>query len=693
VTRQPQCFVAFFVAALASALSASSAWGAVPRDGMTFSPRNGAELLEAVGIIGAIGPQEPKDTARIELADSTYVIDRALSFPGNHPVELVGPEDGDAVVTNRGAAPTRLLHGAADVNWSLLVRYVSFEIVGTTSAALSVVDVGKQAVLRDIEVTVPATMPAVTGVRLRTESAANGLEVVSGATAAPAVRVEPGASTYGLDLTGGEPTVHVPDVPAFRRGVSLGDGFISGGAKTRRLVAIDGATGELSVGLGMALLEAGPQTETLIDIGGATGPPFVESGMDLRLGRLTLLGGPAVTAVRVAPGVAGSKMTVIGDGLLSLGAGPAVACVPGGVAPLAVLIRGIFREGPVTSGAACTVDEQGRRTGDPRFRDRAAGNLEPLWGSSLINGSPGNEYVGSDLLGNPSPSWKGYGPPEEWTGDIGAIEYQFTPAELDSVAVSEPGNRGLVRLSAVAHDTSAEEHAQFGVSYRWQFSDGTELTGANVSHRFALPENVDFEDWYPWAQLWVSEVSGTQRYEYIPLDPWLAFCEAPSDSDDYTRSTFCPKPSASPTPSPQPTATPAPRPFSTPVPRPTQSPSAAARPLVTRFEVVRSRTSARARRSTALAASRPSEAAIRLGVNADAAVALALERKAGRTWEAVPRANVALTAPKGLGILRVTSRFGAVRLAPGLYRLTATVSPVRGGAASVSQQALIRVAR
>lgn len=680
-------------------VAASPASAAVPRVGDTFKPRSGAELLEAVGIVGTLVPTGATEPARIELAAGTYVINRELSLKGNYPVEIVGPEGGGAIITNGGATPTRLLNTITGENtWTMLVRFVDFEARGTTASAFSVVDAGSRVILRDTSVDVPATMPAVNAVRLRTEAEVNGLTVDSGATTAPAVRLEPGASMNAVDLTGGDPTVQVPDVAAVRRGVMVRGGLITGGPQTHRLVAIDGADRELPVGLSRLQLQAGPQTDALVDLGSATGPPFVAWGTELTVQQVTLLGAPGVTGIRVAPGVAGSQVTVIADGILSLGGGTAIGCAPGGTQPLTVLIRGIYREGENSPAAACTINEQGRRTADPKFRDRDGGNLEPLWGSSLIDGAPG---FGSS---------KGYGPVDEWIADIGAIEYEYTPAELEQVTIEEPGNRGLVRLEAVAHDQSAEEDAKYGLTYRWQFSDGTELSGPKVTHRLEVPEDVDFMDWYPGVSLTVFDVSGTQRYEYIQLDPWVMPCEPATDADDYERGEFCPDPDA-PTPTPVLTRTPSFAPTPTPVapfsvpnhshggasrPTPTPRPTPAPRPLLSRFEVIRSRTSIRARRASGFAASRPSEAAVRVSVSADAKVELTLERKAASgAWGAVPGAQLSLTAPRGLRVLRLTSRFGTARLRPGLYRLTAKITPVTPSTAPVPapQQAQLRITR
>lgn len=702
MTRRSVPALRLVIGALAAfVVAASPAAGAVPRDGATFKPRSGAELLEAVGIVGTLVPTGTSPTARIELAATTYVINRELSLTGNYPVQIVGPESGGAIVTNGGATPTRLLHAVTgENNWSMLVRYVDFDARGTTPSAFSVVDAGSQVILRDVSVEVPTTMPAVTAVRLRTEAAVNGIVVQTGATAAPAVRVEPGADLHDVDLTGGEPTVQVPDVAAFRREVGIGLGAITGGPATKRLIAVDGVTGEQRVAIGGLTLQPGPATDALIDVAGATGPAFADYGTDISLSGITLLGRAGVTGIRVAPGVAGSKMSMIADGILSLGNGVAIGCAPGGTQPLSVLVRGIYREGENSPGAACTINEQGRRTGDPKFRDRAAGDLEPLWGSSLIDGAPG---LGSS---------KGYGPVDAWIADIGAIEYQYTPAELEQVTIDEPGNRGLVRLEAVAHDQSAEEDAKYGLTYRWRFSDGKELWGASVSHRLAVPEGERFENWFPGVELVVFDVSGTQHYEYIPLDPWIAPCEPGTDADDYQRGDLCPEP-GDPTPTPKPTLRPLPTPTPTPTsapftsphhplgggsPRPTSTPrpTPVPRPLLSRFEVIRGRASSRARRASGFAATRPSEAAIRMGFGADAKVELTLERKGrGAAWAAVPGTQLSLTAPRGLQVLRVTTRFGTARLSPGLYRLTAKVTPAGASTASLPapQQALVRIAR
>lgn len=705
MNRRPLLVLRLVIGALAAfIIAASPAAAAVPRDGVTFKPRSGAELLEAVGIVGTLVPTGDSPTARIELAAGTYAINRELSLSGNYPVEILGPESGGAIITNGGATPTRLLHAiTGENNWSMLLRYVDFEARGATTSAFSVVDAGSRVMLRDVSVDVPTTMPSVNAVRLRTEAEANGLIVDSGATGVPAVRLEPGASMNTVDLTGGEPTVQVPDVAAFRRGVSVRGGLITGGPQTHRLVAIDGADGELSVVLSRLQLEAGPQADALIDLGSATGPPFVAWGTDLAVQQVTLLGAPGVTGLRVAPGVAGSQVSVIADGILSLGGGTAIGCAPGGTQPLSVLVRGIYREGENRLGAACTINEQGRRTGDPKFRDRAAGNLEPLWGSSLIDGAPG--------FGSSS----GYGPVDAWVADIGAVEYEYTPAELEQVTIEEPGNRGLVRLEAVAHDQSAEEDAKYGLTYRWQFSDGTELSGPKVTHRLEVPDDVDFMDWYPGVALTIYDVSGTQRYEYIELDPWVMPCEPATDADDYERGDVCPDPDA-PTPTPKPSVTPTPTPSSqspdlptaTPFPgsqrplggglrpMPTPRPTPAPRPLLSRFEVIRGRASIRARRASGFAATRPSEAAIRMGFGADAKVELTLERKArSGAWAAVPGAQLSLTAPRGLQVLRLTTRFGTARLPVGLYRLTAKVTAAGATTATLPapQQALLRIAR
>ncbi|MBO9534992.1 MAG: hypothetical protein J7513_18610 [Solirubrobacteraceae bacterium] len=668
------------LAALVTALSPAAAEAAVPHTGNTWLPANGAELLEAVSAVNAITATAAATTQQIKLTPTTYTLTAPLQLNGNTPIEIVGDAAGGTIITNGANAPAPLITSVdREDEWPVELRDLQVDVRGTSSATFAAVSIGARVVLKEVTVDVPSTAPSVTGVQLRTESAANGLTVTSEATAAPAVRAEPESDLFAFAIEGGEPSLQIADGPGFRRSVTVRRGRIAGGPTTQRVLTTAGSADELTVNLAGVELWAGDETETVIDVAGATGSTVVGTGTTVNLRGLTTVGGPATTAdVRVAPGTAGSRTDIQIEGLLSLGTAPAIACGPGGPALLMVDVRGIYSEGPLDPAPGCTIDENGRRTGDPKFRDRAAGDLEPLWGSVLIDGAP--QYPSPDARGQERPSDKGFGPVDAWTGDIGAIEYQYTPALLEEVAFDEPGNRGLVRLEALAHDLSDEEDAKYGVTYRWRFSDGTEQFGQSVEHRFALPSGVKFADFTASVEVTAIDVSGAEDSVYVPLEPWIATCEPATDSDTYERGEPCPEVDPTPTPAATPIATATPAPSKVPLAAATPKPAA---PLLGRFEVIRARTSLASRRATGIANSRPSEASVRLGLADSAKLTVRASRLKGTKATPVKGASITFDTVAGRRILRVTPRIGTARLRRGLYVISVEVRPFSGGTTAV----------
>lgn len=700
------------LALLAVGLGAAPAGAAVPVSGLTYSPRNGAELIQAARLVAAL-PEERFGEAkpRIELAAGEYVVTEPVVLSAARDASLVGPATGEAVITNGTGKPVQLLRATgAPYPRSYAIEHISFDVRGASTAAFSAVEVRGETPIVDVAIDVPAGTPNVTGLRLGGKApnaigygtSASRVTITSAATAAPALHMRAYSVATRMDVSGGEPTLrmaHDATDNATDEG-QLRSSTLHAGPATRRVVEVDPGRGAQAFAMISSELIAGPATTALVDVAGATDPADWPDPSAFTLTGVTLLGNgraPGVVAHRSPTGAPRSLGLI---GVLQLDAPVAVSCPSETGATFTVIIRGIYREGTLVGNDSCTFDETDRRTGDPRFRDRAAGDLEPLVGSSLIDGV---DLWGEDVRGNPRPSERSCctNAPD---GDIGALEYQYTPPVIDQVLVGEPGNRGLVLLAAEGHDESAEEDALYGVTYRWRFSDGTELTGDEVEHRLRVPDGERFEDWYPWVELTALDRSGMVAWASVPLDPWIADCEPATDADDYVRGDLCPDP----TPTPVPVTTPGPTLSGsgtppTPLlatPRPTPTPSAAttprpaplAAPLVSRFGLVRSRTAARSRRATGIGPSRPTDAAVSLGVRSPAAVTVIAERKVGETFSAIAGASVSADLPKGRSVLRITSRFGTARLGSGLYRVTATITPAAGGTATV-RSVLVRITR
>ncbi|MDO9357135.1 MAG: hypothetical protein Q7T55_25780, partial [Solirubrobacteraceae bacterium] len=406
--------------AIAGLVVPSTASAAVERDGNAFFPKNGAELLEAVEL-SADGPDRGLQ-ARIALEAKTYVIDRTIDLRDLDGDVIRGPEAGGAVITGTAQSGTLLtLEGETN-----RVEHVVFRAPATTRSYALIELVGRG--LLDAAVDVPAPAPNVTGVRTtgpRLFGWNNTIlaPVASAAASAPAVRAT-GSLRIDAPIRGGSTTVDIDQAAANGLDEEIWiRADLTGGPQTSTVLRA--RTGvALNLILHRATVTATRSGATVVDLQGASA---AAGRLRTWLLTSTLVGPADGTGLEVGPGVGSEPSKVDAVGLLSIGSARAIACSPGTGPVSVVAVDAIYREGVLAPSSSCTLSEQRRVTGDPKFADRERGDLAPRWGSVLIDAAPTVRWGEFPLTSYDKPRvLPNYGADTTLPNDIGAAEYQYT---------------------------------------------------------------------------------------------------------------------------------------------------------------------------------------------------------------------------------------------------------------------------
>ncbi|MBJ7472724.1 MAG: hypothetical protein JHD16_15570 [Solirubrobacteraceae bacterium] len=663
---------AIAILAATTTLGGSPASAAVVRDGSTFSPTTGAELLEAADAITAESGTGLGGVYEIRLESKTYAIDRSLVIRGPRRVEFTFPDNSDApVITNLGAPGTllRLSQALAPSSFDAPAPVedgVIFRPSGGSTAAFPVVDIERGG-MSSLRVDVPASVPGAIGVRVGPfepngpdEPPAIVGAVVMSAANAPAVQVGSGAVIADSYVEGGSPTVDLVDSPGSGElTTSLWRSLLVGASETATVVrAAPGARTAFTVA--SSIIDGTAGVPELVRVRAPTGGP-VSPRVLLR--GLTLDGTGPSTAIQVEGG------EVDAPGLLSLGSATVVGCATTGPLTANVLLDGFYAEGMVGSVAACTVTANGRRTGNLNLQDRAGGDYSPRWGSPLIDAAPVQRenrftpYTGTefDVYGNrrKMPGRVGFATTED-QHDIGAVEYQgYEPVNLQGSATALDGD-GLTRLIASAEDPNSDDETK-ALVYEWWFEGELVATGADITYR--LPVR-------PWWNLTMVAKDESQRQSSLSLvvDPFKPAAPTTPDSPQAGGGKpDGPTVSAPGTPG-------APAVLVPSRPAATQQPRTLLELRVTRKYVGRS-----TRRSTALGSATASEGELELRLSRDARLTLTAARVVKGKARSLPRARVVLATKQGTQRLRITARFGRATLQRGLYRVTVVASGSTAG--------------
>jgi hypothetical protein len=693
---------ALVATSLVLGLSAPAALADVPRTGNTFRPRNGAELVDAVKTAAKLPATTQQDLVRIELAAGTYTVGSTLDLSSYPGITLAGPVLGEAVITNSGAPITLLQIHGGDVDRHAVAKRIRFVVAGTTpNSAASVPAVEAQAgsELSDVEVDVPASTPNVTGVRIvpglthdasdDEHATSNQLTVDSKATGAPAVSTTTESDLIDADLHGGDPTLLVTrDVKNFTaHPLLLQRAVLSAGPGTHVLASIQPNGAATSVVLANSIFDGNDYADALVD---AVGAPNRAGSLALTLTGDTLIGDAQSTAVRVSTASEEIPTTLGMWGVLSLGSAVDVGCSGNDRRPAQIAIDGDYREGRLAPTSACSITESGRRTGDPKFTDRADGDYRPQWGSTLIDGAPlAHASLPYDLLGGTRVSVRQGDAPDRGM-DIGAFEYQYSPIQSVDVQAEAMGNRGLVGFTAQAFDFNPSEDD--ALSYRWTFPDGTTADGAQVTHRFATGGDKT-------ATLDVTELSGMTQRRTVTVTTWVEPGEPGTDDPSYVGAERTDPPAGggdAPTAPGGPGTTqgvPPGTPLSTQAPGLGQAKGAeSALPTLESFTPAGNRLAGDARRATGPGKPAKGEAGVKLALTRAATVTVRAARVTGGKAKNVRGGARRWTkVPSGTLQLRLTSRIGKARLKTGLYRFTITVQAA--GSAAETRTMLVRVLR
>lgn len=677
-----------WVIALLAAMPVVPAAAAVPREGNKFSPRNGAELEEALATIAA--EASPWELKTVQLADTTYEVASTLVIDNvTAPAHLQRPAEGTATITDTGTPHTLLkIRGEDDaINRSLSPDFdpwLRLQPSGAATAAFPLVHLesGGQAI--GLDVRVPATTPNVTAVQLGAFPAVLVDSIVStAATGAPALRMTSGSELDGSIVAGGAPTVSIgQDGPKLQSDVALirGSELYGTDRSSGPVVQATAAGVPLQATL-VSTIVAGDTTAPLVSLPGST----IRSGrLRALLQNVTLSGPESSAGVQVSRGVANAAAQVVIRASLFLDAERAVHCVDQG----AITLADSFREGAIDAAQACSVAETGRLTGELRLRDRESGDLRPRWNSALVDASPVPEH-GDDQMAFVANPWLNYdasglyrqsrGPGiDYYTGtalDAGALEYQWTAPKIALYEWVPVGNRGLVWLVAQGSDENEDEEA--GLTFRWTFPDGTTATGPDAEYRFPSTQrgghgiqltvrdpsglSVEASRWVtPW---WAPSEPATDDPSYEPPEPvygpWPEF-----DEEDERPLPSTPAAPSAPGPvTPRPTTPARPTPWRPAVKRP---------PTLLSLELDRKLISRSARRPSGPGATKQIEGKLRIELTRDAQVAVTAASLAKGVATPVPGASISFPAKKGFRTVRLTTRFGTARLKRGLLRLTIT---------------------
>ncbi|MBJ7470635.1 MAG: hypothetical protein JHD16_05010 [Solirubrobacteraceae bacterium] len=706
-------------AVLASSLLLPAAgWSAVPRTGNTFSPRDGAELVEAASAISTEGRTNAGFRAVIQLAAREYAVSQTVVLTSLAAPTVAGPAEGRAVVTNSGAPIPLLRVSSAQTPTAGGISGVDFVLKasGQTSTTLSVVDLQRGSLLRDASVTVPASTSTskATAVRLSpsavppspapapapTPAVMQDVRVQSAATEAPGVRASNGSQVLDSTITGGTSPL---EVVGDASGTTLGNVTVDsttvtspGTSAAVPVVKVRGGGNALRAVLWSSVVDGSSGAGQLVDV---TGPSAASGSLTVDLGQTTLSGAASSIGLRVRPGAGTSPLTVRARGLLSLGSQVAAVNCAGSVsAQTNVTVSGVYRVGGNTAETGCDLVETERRIGALEWRDEAAGDLRPVWDSPLVDAvsdaavpAPAGER---DLMGGARFVQVGQGLP----GDIGALEYQLTPPEDVSANFLTLGNRGLTALVGEGFDPDPLEEAR--LRFQWTLADGTKIDGPVVLHRFA-------SDAAQQVKLAVSDVTGVTVLRTITVEPAIRLGEAPTDSNDGEPP--LPVPPVVEPPGPAPVVVPPFLPQAVVIP---QQPAAAPVVLQTAqppidpslkqdFPPIIKKVTAGSRRVLTSRRTNPKYASARRG---EAEFLIETWRESEMALEVsnvvegqgltvgLPVATVPLRPFKGRKTLRVGAKIGNRKLRPGLYQMTIAATP-RPGAVPERVPFYVRVLR
>lgn len=688
-----------------SLLLPMSAWSAVPRTGNTFSPRTGAELLEAADAISSEGRTNAAFKGVIELSDAEYAVSRTVVLTSLSPALVVGPESGRARITNSGT-PTTLLRFSSQQapGDDAGVRGVDFTLKGSTSNTVIALDLQRGSAVRDSSVSVPSTISKATAVRLSpsqgTASSATSailehVEVTSAATEAAAVRVTNGGQVLDSTITGGAPPL---DLAGDTSGTDLGDIVVDASTLTTQgsgagvpVVRLRGGGTHLRAVIWSTVIDGMSGAGKLIDIGG---PSLSSGALETDIGQVSLRGGSPSVGVWVRPGAGTSPLRVGLRGLLVLGSQLAVDCTGTASAKSAVTVTGVYRPGTNNPGSSCDFVESGQRTGPLVWRDEAAGDLRPVWNSPLVDAVPD--------FGVPAPAGQydraggqrfvqvksGATP-----GDIGALEYQLTPPQDVAAEYLTLGNRGLTAL--LGDGVDPDEQEQSSLAFQWTLPDGTTFDSPVALVRFSTPDPQQ-------VKLAVIDVTGVTVFRTITVQPNYRPDQPATDSNDPDDPGDSGDPGTQPDPG-QPLQPSNPGPIvSQPVLGGNDAPGSGIDPSLKQdFPAILKRVRATKRRVFTSRRAQPEYASARRG---EAEIVIETWRKSEMALEVtpilegtgmaagLPLASVDLKPFKGRKTLRIGGKVGSRKLRPGLYEMAITATP-RPGAVPERAPFYVRVVR
>jgi hypothetical protein len=647
--------------ALAGLAAASPVQAAVPRDGNVFTPRTGAELLEAADTISAEGAPPSQASFRIRLAPHEYLIDRPIVLRTQLPatLEAITGGIGHPVIANSGAPGTLLVSssGTGDDAVQALVPPlddgIEFQLRGSSGDSFPVIDLRSGGQLVQAAVTVPETTPGATAVLMRPAQdplaaaepvSLQGARISSDATA-PAVQAGAGSTIIDSLIDGGRPALRFTDAPFSEHRVELHRSILRPGLGAPATIQLQPGSG-LHASLSSDVIGGLEDTPVLID---AQSPTAATAPTTTLLRESTLLGLPGTIAVRVNGATATAPEQVVLAGVLSLGSPKLLTCTGRRNVRPVVAVDGYSTDGTVDPSTTCSITAQGRATGDPRLRDVDNGDLSPRWGSPLIDRAP-SAHAGLfdattglssyDVFRQPRAQLGLVGPLASATPlDIGALEYQPTSPQNLDIDVEALGG-GSARFTGSAEDVDDVEEA--GMTFSWRLDDGTILAGRQVTRQFTTqPGGIT---------LIVTDITGRAVEQWQPIDVYLAPAPVPAPAAPGAGATK------------------------------TATQLLAVSPLTAAsfesFFLISSRIKPSRKLATGYGKPRAGEARIELDLSRPRAVTLSVARIEGSKAEALPRATVKLRKLAGPLVVRVSARIGDEVLRPGKYKLTfAAVGP------------------
>lgn len=658
--------VAAAILALALTLGALPAGAAVPRDGNTFKPRNGEELLEAADLIAAEGALQTGRAVVMLAANTTYEVDRPVDL--THGTQLISDGlDDEAPVLTHGSQPVTLL------------RLDDADIPGKPGLW----DAGAgwdadQHVQLWVEVR-NYSNPRVTAVEIRHGSATGiAVDVADGAYNVAGVALDSGGT-----LTGGERATlnssvvtsggSAPAVAAGPRGVVTRSSIIGGGTTLELLGGVDhGAAVRQSYLTGIYEI-----TSVVLDVaGGATGVTAgavvvdmrdsdgltIASGTSIRvngskaqqarhlLRHLTLAGRAAGPSVRVESG------SVDLPGLVAIASYPLVDCsgAASGVVP-EVWLDGFYTHDEI-GGEGCSLTADGRRSGSPMMSTPLEGP-KLGWGSTARDGAPISRPGRFERLADAGGDRDLYGrdrTPGIFTGsapDLGAVEYVASPPEILDVEVRPLDDPRYRLLDLEVFDANVGE-AQ-NLTYEW-WVDGQR----SLSSSSAFVHTADY------GQSATIMVRATDPVGFAVT--WSGVLPA------------VPHPAGLP-PGPAPPGSRFPRePLSSPRPSTSKPPSSKPKPTTVSAKLLRSRISASSqRRKLRLGAAARGEGLLQVTATRPVRLFVSAWKVRGKRAKAKTTPVVGARSSVAIGVadlaapvkIALPARLGKKKLAPGLYEL------------------------